>query len=66
MKTLTCPECKNEVDLTKFSKVDPVKLEERNGIKIGQIIECNSCGITLEITQDEGDRLDAEIVDEGK
>ena len=55
MKTLTCPECKNEVDLSKFP--DP---------KIGQIIECNSCGITLEITQDEGDRLDAEIVDEGK
>ena len=65
MKSLTCPECKNEVDLTNFPDRSPAE-PGRSGVKIGQIIECNSCGITLEITQDEGDRLDAEIVDEGK
>lgn len=55
MKLLTCPECKNEVDLSRYPD-----------IAAGQIVECNSCGITLEITETGGDKLEAEIVDEGK
>ncbi|MBU2542867.1 hypothetical protein KJ785_04895 [Patescibacteria group bacterium] len=52
---LTCPECKNEVDLTPYS--DLAK---------DQVIECNVCGISLLVTQIEGDEVQAEIVDEGK
>ena len=55
MKTLTCPECKNDVDLTIYGEIAE-----------GQIIECDSCGITLEVTDISGDELQAEIADEGK
>jgi len=65
MKTLICPECKNEVDLAAFFDRSPAE-PGRSGVKIGQIIECNSCGITLEITNDENEKLETEIVDEGK
>ena len=55
MKTLICPECKNEVDLSSYGNVSR-----------GQIVECDSCGITLEIKDDSGPSFSAEIVDEGK
>lgn len=52
---LICPECKNEVELSNYSKLD-----------IGQIVECNHCGITLEIVDMNAGEFQAEIVDEGK
>jgi len=55
MKTLICPECKNDVDLEAYPN-----------IATGQIVECDSCGITLEITEAGDEKLEAEIVDEGK
>lgn len=55
MKTLTCPECKNDVDLSSYGE-----------ITLGQIVECDSCGITLEITDVASDKFGAEIADEGK
>ena len=53
---LTCPECKNEVDLTTYSKLEK-----------DQVVECNHCGITLGVTDisDSGE-VASEIVDEGK
>ena len=35
-------------------------------ITLGQIVECDSCGITLEITDTTSPELGAEIADEGK
>lgn len=52
---LVCPECKNNVDLSSFGE-----------LKVDQVIECNTCGITLMITALEGDEVQTEIVDEGK
>ena len=52
---LLCPECKNEVDLSSYPSFD-----------VGTIIECNHCGITLEITEIEAGEVQAEVVDEGK
>ena len=52
---LTCPECKNEVDLSVY--VD---------IENGSVVECNHCGITLEVLNAEVDPIKAEIVEEGK
>lgn len=54
-----CPECKNEIDLSRYPS-----------IKEGMVIECNHCGITLAIKNIEkrvdGDVVSTEIVDEGK
>jgi len=52
---LTCPECKNEVDLSTYP----------NLVK-DQVIECNICGISLLVTNIDGENVEAEIVDEGK
>ena len=52
---LVCPECKNDVDLSLF----PVLLVE-------QIIECQMCGVSLEVSSIIGDEASAEVVDEGK
>lgn len=52
---LICPECKNDVDLNSFSDV-----------KINDVVECNTCGITLLITAVSNANIQAEIVDEGK
>lgn len=51
---LTCPECKNDVNLANYP-----------GLDVGNVIECDTCGITLEITE-LGDEIKAEVVDEGK
>ena len=52
---LICPECKNEVDLTNYPNLQK-----------DQVVECNMCGITLLVTNMEGDDIITEIVDEGK
>lgn len=52
---LVCPECKNDIDLSAYKDVAK-----------DQIVECNHCGITLELVNTEGEFLEAEIVDEGK
>ncbi len=54
MKT-TCPECKNQIDLSRYPS-----------IKEGMVIECNFCGITLLIKKMQGSVVETEIVDEGK
>ncbi|MDO8430405.1 MAG: sulfonate ABC transporter [Candidatus Taylorbacteria bacterium] len=50
-----CPECKNQIDLSRYPN-----------IKEGMVIECNHCGITLLVKKIEGDVVSTEIVDEGK
>jgi len=52
---LICPECKNQVNLTRYPNLAPA-----------DIIECQDCGITLGIENISGDEVTAEIVDEGK
>lgn len=52
---LICPECKNDVDLTAYP-----------GLAKDQVIECQTCGITLVVTAMEGDSVAVDIVDEGK
>lgn len=52
---LTCPECKNVVDLSSHS--DLAK---------DHVIECGSCGITLLVTDISGETITVEIMDEGK
>jgi len=51
---LTCPECKNDVDLSVYPNLAPE-----------QVIECNTCGITL-MVKSVRDTVEAEVVDEGK
>lgn len=51
---LICPECKNEVDLTNYSDINA-----------GSVVECNHCGITLEISE-VGENVVAQVMDEGK
>lgn len=50
-----CPECKNNVDLTRYPN-----------LSAGMVIECNHCGMTLLIKEISGDSVKTEIVDEGK
>lgn len=52
---LICPECKNAVDLSSYEE-----------ITVGQILECQMCGISLVVENIAGDEIMAEIVDEGK
>ena len=52
---LICPECKNDVFLAAYPN-----------LKRDDVIECNTCGITLMVTNADGDDLSADIVDEGK
>lgn len=50
-----CPECKNEIDMSKYPSLE-----------VGHVIECNTCGIMLEVRSVEGGNVETEIVDEGK
>lgn len=50
-----CPECKNDIDVSKHPK-----------ITIGYVIECDMCGILLEVTAIHDGIVETEIVDEGK
>lgn len=52
---LVCPECKNEVDLSAYPNIS-----ESN------VVECDSCGITLLVKEIAGDEVKTEVVDEGK
>jgi len=52
---LICPECKNEVDLSNYSN-----------LAVESVVECNMCGITLQVMKIDGDNIEVEIVDEGK
>jgi len=53
---LICPECKNEIAFGNAEEVSQ-----------GAIIECNTCGITLEVSKiKENGEVDFEIIDEGK
>ena len=52
---LVCPECKNEVNLSSYSDV-----------KEGHIVECDICGITLQVKKIEDGKVEADVVDEGK
>ena len=52
---LICPECKNEVDLSSHPNLEK-----------DQVIECNTCGISLLVTEINGDEVVAEVTDEGK
>ena len=51
---LICPECKNEVDLSRYPN-----------LAVGNVIECQMCGISL-LVNAIGEEVAAEIVDEGK
>lgn len=53
--TSICPECKNEIELSKY----PL-------FKEGMVIECNHCGITLLVKNIKDGVVSTEIVDEGK
>lgn len=52
---LTCPECKNDVDLSNYP-----------GLAAEQVLECDVCGITLMVSKIDEDKALAEVVDEGK
>ena len=52
---LNCPECKNDVNLSSYTN-----LEKDN------IVECNTCGISLLVTEINGSEVTAEVTDEGK
>lgn len=54
-KVCICPECKNDVNLASFGQ-----------IKEGMVIECNMCGVTLEVKEIGEGKIKTEIVDEGK
>ncbi len=50
-----CPECKNELDL------------ERGSLTEGEVVECEQCGMTLEVTGiDAQGNFDTVIVEEEK
>jgi lysine biosynthesis protein LysW len=52
---LICPECKNDIQLSNYPN-----------LKAGHVIECDTCGITLEVKSIEGEKIEVEIADEGK
>jgi len=52
---LVCPECKNDVDLSRYADLQK-----------DHIIECQMCGMTLLVTAIENEVVEVEIVDEGK
>ena len=52
---LICPECKNEVDMSRYPN-----------LAVGMIVECNHCGMTIAIKEVGDSEIKSEIVDEGK
>jgi DNA-directed RNA polymerase subunit RPC12/RpoP len=51
-----CPECKNNIDLSRYPQ-----------LAAGMVIECNHCGMTLLVKEVGADgNVKTEIVDEGK
>lgn len=51
----TCPECKNEISLARYPN-----------LSAGMVIECETCGILLEVISIVEGVVTTEIVDEGK
>ncbi|MBI5222276.1 MAG: hypothetical protein HY980_02150 [Candidatus Magasanikbacteria bacterium] len=51
---LICPECKNDVNLSRYPN-----------LAVSNVIECDVCGISL-LVNAVGEEVQAEIVDEGK
>jgi hypothetical protein len=55
-KHATCPECKNDVNLSKYPN-----------LAVGNVIECDVCGISLVVKGiDDDGEVYTEIADEGK
>lgn len=52
---LVCPECKNNVNMSAYPTA-----------AVEDVIECDVCGITLQITSIKGNRAEGEVVEEGK
>lgn len=52
--TLVCPECKNELEGEAYTN-----------LAHEQIIECDTCGMTLQYLVD-GDTIELDVVEEGK
>jgi len=52
---LTCLECQNQVDLSVYPN-----------LAVDSVVECDSCGITLQITAINGEQFEAQVADEGK
>jgi ribosomal protein L37AE/L43A len=52
---IVCPECKNDVDLSRYPN-----------LAVGMIVECNHCGMTLSVKEIVSGDVKTEIVDEGK
>lgn len=51
-----CPECKNNIDLSRYPQVTN-----------GMVLECNHCGMTLLVNNiSDSGQIYTEIVDEGK
>lgn len=50
-----CPECKNTIDVSKHPKMTQ-----------GYVIECDICGILLEVRSILDGIVETEIIDEGK
>ena len=55
MMTCICPECKNKIDLSRYPQ-----------LAVNHVIECNFCGIVLAVRNIDGEKVEGEIVDEGK
>jgi len=53
--SIVCPECKNDIDLSSYPSIE-----------VESVIECNVCGITLQVVKKEGDNAEVEVIDEGK
>ena len=52
---LVCPECKNDVDVSRYPHLAPA-----------DVVECDVCGITLGIENIADGEVAAEVGDEGK
>ena len=52
---LVCPECKNEISFPNPSD-----------LSVGTVLECNTCGITLEVAEINDEEVILEVIDEGK
>ncbi len=54
---LVCPECKNNIELPGSTD-----------LSVGSVLECNTCGITLEVGKIDIDneKVSLEVIDEGK
>jgi DNA-directed RNA polymerase subunit RPC12/RpoP len=50
-----CPECKNNIDLSRYPN-----------LAAGMVIECNHCGMTLLVREISDNEVKTEIIDESK